>query len=661
MNMESSMQRIVQNAFLSAMLFFVAMLVAPATTFAQTAPGLQLRLNKAQTSDAQTPNPQGNTQADTDAPLRTQGKRIDWRGRRKQLDRAFADELQDIALWCRSAGVPQQVPETYGIFNNRDLQRQYIFLPTTKKMPTPPEGKLGQWLTKVNAAKVELAGRIFQLASDAADNGDNGVAFQLLHEVIYYDRDHAETREILGHRDKGDSWQINRDAMKVKKGGKAHPVLDWPGGSYLTVYTPHFTIDSQASEQETVQLAESLEQWHDVWRQVFFEFWTSATVKRWIADKGSYREPKTRYKVAFFKDHAQYVSELSRAVKGVENSLGYYNQDVQMSFFSAGNEPSNVDTWRHELTHQLFRETGRSRKNPFAEHFLWLDEGIAMYFESVTDQGGYMTLGGFDTRRLQYARIRKMREGFFIPTKQLASLSQSQFQSSKDIASIYSQAAGFAHMLMSDQRGMMQPDINAFMKAIHKRNVDPDSLTKLLGRSYDQLDEAYAEFLVADSATVEKYLLQPKSRTEMALPNADLSVKAFEMIGQCENLRWLDLTGNRISPAAVSGLAGCKNLKQIFLTACPIERAAYASLRLLPSLEEIDLTASSVVDDDIATLAMSTQLKVLRLANTRVTDKSLRSLSKMRTLQTLDVSRSGVSDNAILTLKGLIPNLRVIK
>jgi len=157
--------------------------------------------------------------------------------------------------------------------------------------------------------------------------------FQFLHEVVYFDRDHAEARAVLGHKDKGDSWQINTDRLKLKTRRPTHSVLKWRAGSYITVITPHFTIDSTAGEKETIFLAESLEQ---VWRQVFFEFWTSASVKRWLEKKGSFKEPKKRYNVVFFKDHREYVNSLSQWVKGVEGSTGYYNQELQLSFFSAG-------------------------------------------------------------------------------------------------------------------------------------------------------------------------------------------------------------------------------------------------------------------------------------------------------------------------------------
>jgi hypothetical protein len=586
---------------------------------------------------------------------------VDWRAKRKSLDRGFADTLQDIALWCRSEGIPQQVAQTYALYQTRDLGRQYIFLPSEKPMPALRKGKLGQWLAKITEAKKEHAAAIFELAEESAEEGADAIAFQFLHEVIYYNRDHEKTRRILGHKAVENGWRVNTDKIKIKKPSRELELLGWPGRSYLTVSTPHFTINSTATEEETRYLAQQLERWHDVWRQVFFEYWSPAKVSRWIDGKGAFHEPKQRYRVAFFKDHQQYVSSLERWVKGVGNSAGYYNRDLKLSFFPAGDDDATRDTWRHELTHQLFRETIRARENPFARQHLWLDEGIAMYFESLVDRGGYVTLGGFDTRRLQFARVRKLREGFFVPLEQLAFTSQTNFQKRTDIAALYSQSAGMTHMLMNDKHGQMQPKVTEFMKAIHKQRVKPDAFEKLMGKSLPQLDLEYLRYLEVKSSDVVTHLSNPELRTELALPNADLSEEAIAKIAECTNLKWLDLTGTRITSKGLATLSQCDALRQLFLTSCPIETSAYRYLANFDSLEEVDFSGSSLTDQDLQQVVSKLPLKVIRLSRTRVTDAGVNSLTRMKTLTTLDVSRSKISPQAQAMLRSAIPALDIIQ
>jgi hypothetical protein len=586
---------------------------------------------------------------------------VDWRAKRKSLDRPFADSLQDIAIWCRTEGIPQQVAQTYALYKPRDLDRQYVFLPSERTMPAPREGKLGLWLEKISTVKKEQAQRIFKLAEQAADANADAIAFQLLHEVIYYDRDHGQTRKILGHKKMDDRWRVNTDSIRVKKPRKGFEMLKWPGGTYLTVTTPHFTIQSTASEEETTFLAEQLENWHDVWRQVFFEYWSPASVARWIDGKGSFREPKQRYKVAFFKDHAQYVETLENWVKGVENSAGYYNRDLKLSFFPAGDDATTRDTWRHELTHQLFRESIRARENPFANQHLWLDEGIAMYFESLVDYGGYVTLGGFDSRRMQFARVRKLREGFFVPLQSLAFTSQEEFQQRSDVAALYSQSAGMVHMLINDDHGQMQPKVTQFLKAMHKQNVKRDAFEKLCGKSFPQLDQQYADFLKVKSSEVVDHLSSFQTRTELALPNANLTDEAFEKIAKCEQLKWLDLTGSKITAKSMRLLSRCDQLRQLFLTSCPIESAAYGLLANFDRLEEVDFSGSSLSDKHLIEVVSRLPLKVVRLSRTRVTDVGVASFANMKTLETLDISRSDISPQAEANLKAVRPSLEVIR
>ena len=217
-----------------------------------------------------------------------------------------------------------------------------------------------------------------------------------------------------------------------------------------------------------------------------------------------------------------------------------------------------------------------------------------------------------------------------------------------------------AHMLMNDERGMMQPRINEFMKVIHKRKVKPDSFEKLIGKSMPQLDLQYLNFLETSNSEVSDHLLRPELRTEMALPNAKLSLSGFESIGKCKRLRWLDVTGSSVSAASIAALKDCDRLKQLFLTRCSIDPLAFAQMNQLGALEELDLTASSVDDRHLATLARATRLKVLRLAATRITDAAIPVLARMQTLETLDVSKTRVTPGGAARLRQARPGINIV-
>ena len=179
---------------------------------------------------------------------------VDWRTKRIVLHRSFADELQQIGNWCRENRLPNQVGQTFKLYRKRDPSRQYIFLPTEKTMPTPPAGPLGQWLGKINGARRTHAAKVFSLAAEAADAGAGGIAFQLLHEVIHFDRDHEQARRILHHKRVGDVWELWPEKTRTTVSRKPHDVMGWAGGSWSITRTPHFEIDSMVGETATSRL-----------------------------------------------------------------------------------------------------------------------------------------------------------------------------------------------------------------------------------------------------------------------------------------------------------------------------------------------------------------------------------------------------------------------
>ncbi len=588
-----------------------------------------------------------------------------WRVERDALDREYADRLQEIAAWCRENDIEQQVAETFKLYVPRDLGRQYIFLPSELAMPTPPEGILGQWITRISEVRVWQAERIFELAKKAAAAGAGTAAFQLINEVIFFDRDHAAVRDLLGHRKTEDGWRVASDRIQVRPSSKPNDLLKWPAKSYLLVLTPNFEIESNASEERTRYLAEQLERWHGVWRQVFFEYWSSSdALQRWIDGKSSYRHSRKRFRVIFFKDRSDYVSNLAQMIRGIEASTGYYSADERVSFFYDSQDPSVEETWRHELTHQLFRESIKTNKSPFDEQFIWLDEGISTYFESLTDFDNYVTLGGFEARRMQYARVRLLLEGFYIPLAELSQIGREQLQQRKDIARLYSQAAGLTDMLMNDQSGNLEPKLAEFLKLLYtgpSRRMKDDTFEQVIGYSYDELDARYKDYLTVNPNAVVKHLTLPLTRTEMSLSGTDLQEAGFDALGQCYNLGWVDLSGNAITADRLLRLVGCRRLSQLFLTECRLAPGCLKALTQFENLEELDLSGSTIVDQQLAELAGNETLKSLRLAATRITDKGLVSLERLPNLRSLDVSRSLVTEQGIARLQAKLPALEITK
>ena len=588
----------------------------------------------------------------------------DWRAYRASLEQQFGNELQDIANWCRANGIPQQVEQTFRLYLKRDLGRQYILLPDDRAMPKLTQKVpeiLGTWFEKVNRAKRNHADRIFDMAQQAAATDRGTIAFQLLNEVIYYNRDHAKVRKILGHRKTETGWKVASDSVRVRHPKQDHDIFQWDGGDYIKVLTPHFEIDSNASEAKTRYLAEQLERCHEVWRQVFFEYWSSpAAVKNWIAGKSSLRASKKRYRVVFCKNRAEYLKQLSPLVRGVEVSTGYYSADQHASFFYDGDEKVQ-DTWRHELTHQLFRESGGAKGINLEAQFIWLDEGIATYFESLKDYGGYVTLGGFDASRMQYARIRRILENFYVPSEELSLIGRKELQKHPDLVRLYSQSAGMTDMLMNDQNGAFEERVGDFIKLLYKGRLKKGTFNKVIGKSFEEIDQQYEDYLIVNSELVERGFVQPEKVTELSVPGANLRTLAYEAIGECKNLTWLDISRNAVGLKQLEKLRECKKIDQLIMTECRFTSNSLYGLEYFPTLNDVDLSGSSVQDAQLASFRKLGALKTLRLTATGISDAGLLLLANVPNLEEVDVARTRVTDAGIASLRSARPGIRVTK
>ena len=251
---------------------------------------------------------------------------------------------------------------------------------------------------------------------------------------------------------------------KTKRGRSAPRWLGWRAGSYDQIDTPHFTIYSRASAEQGRKVAEDLENCFWVWTQMFFPFWDgaaqvtaalngldeTANVGSFLANKRSRLTVRRKLRVVLFRDAAEYQQTLSRDVPGIERSTGFYS-DPRQTTFLYGSEVDDAATRRHEMVHQLFRESTRStlgRDMPGEDTGFWIVEGIAGYFESLSMQDGLATVGGWDSSRLQFARYRILVAGDTMPMDELTADGRMAAQQRADLARWYAHAIAQTHHLM---------------------------------------------------------------------------------------------------------------------------------------------------------------------------------------------------------------------
>jgi hypothetical protein len=584
---------------------------------------------------------------------------------RAESDRKFAAALQSIADECRAKGLEKQAAETAALNFVRDPGRLYVFLPTETTVDAAakdvdPSQKM--WQDKLRAARLNYAAELLKLATELAAADRGAEAFQLVHESLHWDPALEVARKALGHRQTDSGWQPYSERLKVKKAARDHSLTKWKSGEYLLVSTDDFEISSNADEATTVRMAEQLQRWQWIWRQVFYDYWGSAkNLMRCLEGKAQSPSQSRKFNVVFFANRDDYIQTLSAQIPGIEVSTGYYSDQLKTSFFYAAEDRSVEETWRHELTHQLFKESINTEPLPFEKNYLWLGEGIAMYMESLRDIGPWVTLGGFDGRRIQYARVRKFREDFHIPVAELNQMPLADFQRNPEIRRIYSEAAGLCHFLMHADENKYRRPLIELLELIYRGKFKPEKFEAALGIAPKTIDEQYGAFLRTTSDVISQYLAAPETITELCLPGANLADEAFRKIGECRELAWLDISGSSLTPQRVKFLVGCSKIDQLFLTRSKISPGTIEALRQFSHLSSLDLSGALIDPKAIGELAMLDGLQDLSLTLADVNDSIVPTLSKMKNLRTINLAKTKITKEGIRKLEQKLPNLKIVQ
>jgi hypothetical protein len=301
-----------------------------------------------------------------------------------------------------------------------------------------------------------------------------------------------------------------------------------------------------------------------------------------------------------------------------------------------------------------------------------------MYMESLQPYDGYCTVGGFDARRLQYARHRRIVGRFHLPLQELTNFGREQLAKHKDIRQLYSECCGLSHFLMDGAGGRYRHPTIELIKAIYSGRVALDTLPRLTGQTFGQFDEQYPVFLadVGDEDLAD-YLMPPERLTALALPGTRVTDAGIAHLADCRNLTWLDLAGTRVSDAGIGELGQLRQLERLSLRQTAITDAALSTvgkysglddlnlaqtgvtdrgmldLRGLRNLTAIWLEQTAVGDDGVAALSRLGRLEVLDLAATKITDGALRHVGGLRNLAALYLSHTAVTDAGLVPLRRL--------
>lgn len=565
----------------------------------------------------------------------------------------FAEKLAQLADKCDELMLDEQAQITRSWLVEQGSGRQYLFVPSDVDQHKPPDDApdvVKFWYRKFMQLRSDHGAALFELAKATSEQGDGTTAYQLLHESLHHDPTQKDARRVL-ERGSPLSTRIAR-----RTGTRNHPDFGWRRGRYWQIESQHYRITTSASAEAGVELAEKLESFHSVWQQVFFRYWSAdESLAERLRGGNARLGSRKKLAVVLFADREEYVEQLQKYEPQIAMSLGYYMKGEQTAFFYAGDQ-SVEPTWYHEATHQLFQELGNSIADVGELSNFWIVEGIAVYMESLVAHDGFMTLGGVDAERLQYARVRVLTGEFYMPLDELVKLGREELQTHQDIRRLYTQAAGLAHYLMDGENARHRNALVDFISMLYLGRAGPNTLASRCGVDLESLDRAYAKFLVVRDEDLA-HLNPPHAVKNLALGRTEISAAGIEMISGCTALEWLDLSFTQTTDAAMSHITKATDLRRLNLEGTVITDASLDIIARFSKLEELDLSGTKITDAGIGALSKLKQLKVLWLTDTEVSDNSLDELRGLTQLEFLEVSKTNVTADGIEHLKQKLPQL----
>jgi hypothetical protein len=519
---------------------------------------------------------------------------------------------------------------------NRDPTKVYAFFPDTRSTANRSFGPATQ------AALDNYASSLFGWAKNQANLGNEGEAYMALFEVLSLSPSHAEAAKILGPT-LGEVFAGNSSTPKVTRMRQAERTYGWPANTWLRVDSAHYTLISNANEDDLREITVTLERLYTVWDQVFFDYWAPDGRLRKAFQRS---EPLTRnrtrkHAVVVFASRQDYVNRLAGTAPNIEDSKGYYAVKRRQSLFYL-DESNLKKTWLHEGSHQLFQERFAARQNVGDRSNFWLVEGIAMFMESLSDEVQFATVGGMFSERLQFARFNLFTRQFLKPIEELCELGQQDFQADPRVRQLYSESAGVAQWLMTGDDGKSRTAAMNLLKRVYQSNAKPLELLELMKISVDDANRQYISFVRPRKSILESH--PPAGSLEgLCLAYGDIDDTALENLKLLTSLNWLDLSESPISDQGLRSITHIENLNQLFLAGTAVSDAGVLLLSNLGNLRELDVSGTRVSNKAISSLSRLSNLSALSIANTDIDDAGVSDLLALPSLQSIDITGSKIS------------------
>ncbi|GIX00522.1 MAG: hypothetical protein KatS3mg111_3854 [Pirellulaceae bacterium] len=553
--------------------------------------------------------------------------------------------LRDIADQLRVEEAIQQL-DAWIIPPREDWTVLYLPVPLADETVAAPAAR--SFARAFNATRRQFADQLYEMAQQAARQGREHDAFRLLWRTLRENPDHALAARVLGSLP-----AALTSPSRVGMGRVTEPLFQWPARSYRTSTSAHFRVTSRAAADITGQVIEELELFHALWSQVFYPLWAPPG---WLSEQLEGNNPQPlkrppRAEVYLFADRTEYLHLLGGEEANIAVSVGYYHPELRKSFFYPGEGLS--ETLQHELTHQLLQQRCSVDDTlPGRESDIWLVEGVALYMESLRSRGTFWTVGGIDAPRVQVARYRGVRDGFWPSWPAYASAGLHDWKTNPQISLLYAHALGLTHALMDLAGDEKKRVLMATVADVYRGKGGSTGLVDLLGRQEEEAKERYQDLLIVTEDQMEQLAASAARPRDLVLCGSKFHPQGWAHIGRvAENCQWLDLSFTNGTDDDLQWIGQCRHLRRLSLEGTTVGPRTLRRVFELEGLEELDLTGCRVDDEALEGLTQLRHLHTLWLGETRVTAAVVPQLRLLPKLERCDLSGTLVPDSEIAALQ----------
>ncbi|MFN3190201.1 MAG: leucine-rich repeat domain-containing protein [Aureliella sp.] len=582
-------------------------------------------------------------------------------------EQTFAAKLDRIEQICIKLNLADEAAITRAWLPISRADRDVLYLtgadPVQAIAPGESESARNakaSWQRHFQAARQEFAEAVFKCAEQIARESEPA-AYRLLWRVLRENPEHAESKRILGFLSKSPAA-----GNRLVRGKQPLRDLGWEAGEYSKIESPHFSILTHADAKTSREIARELETFYALWTQVFYSYWAKPGFLKAKFEGANRLWPRgDKSQILILRDRSEYTRVLGVSESNIGVSVGYYNPNVLKSAFYPG---EGIDALRatlfHEITHQLVMEAtqNETKANAGQQGGIWLIEGIALYMESLQEHtSGYWTLGGWDAPRMQTARYRAVRDGYWPHWQAFADGEVGAWKTDPEIARLYTHAYGLTQTLLHQSDESEQEFYRQLMSVYQGRNQSASLLSKV-AESESAAKQAYPDSLIIQDSQIQDLLEDiRRGKTpprELVLTGSDLSKDIWPKLAHLTDLQWLDISFSNVTDGDLPWLKNQQSLTRLSLEGTAITGESVKRAAALTKLKELDLSGCRLSSSDLQSLANHPSLEILWLTQSGVDAEILPILESITGLTTVDVSGTEISVEAWAEFVSANPRLK---